>query len=122
MALTGARFGLGPAVVAFVVLGVAVFAGVGTVIGRLADSQDGAIAASNTLGLPLLFLSETFVPLALLPAWFRPVVSLSPLTYFARGSRAAMTAGGGWTVDLGVLAVLAVVALVAGAVALPWRR
>jgi ABC-2 type transport system permease protein len=114
--------------VPFVALAVALFCGVGAILGRAADSQDGVIAASNTLALPLLFLSETFVSPDLLPEWFRPLVNLSPLTYFARGVRALTfyadaqvaplaTAG----VSLAVLAALAAVFVVAGAVAIPWK-
>jgi ABC-2 type transport system permease protein len=126
--LTGARFVLSPLLVPAVVFGVALFCGVGAVLGRIADSQDGAVAAANAVGLPLLFLSETFVPLDLLPAWFRPLVNLSPLTYFARGVRAATDAadsvGGSVSspealFSLGVLAVLAVVAFALGAAAIP---
>lgn len=110
------------AVVPFVALAVALFCGVGAILGRVADSQDGVVAASNAIALPLLFLSETFVPPDLLPAWFRPAMSLSPLTYFARGVRAVTSArvgGGGWELDLAVLAALALIAFVAGAYAIP---
>ncbi|PSQ21677.1 ABC transporter permease [Halobacteriales archaeon QS_8_65_32] len=129
--VTGATVPMGPAtvvVVPFVVCAVALFCGVGAILGRVADSQDGVVAASNALALPLLFLSETFVPPDLLPAWFRPVLSLSPLTYFARGVRAvtstpsANAAGGaamGWELDLVVLVAVAIVAFVAGAYAIP---
>ncbi|MFB6161018.1 MAG: ABC transporter permease [Haloferacaceae archaeon] len=127
--LTGAAVVVSPALallVPFVALAVALFCGVGAVLGRVADSQDGVIAASNALALPLLFLSETFVTPDLLPAWFRPLLDLSPLTYFARGVRALTYApdGGGAAVgsalaDLGVLALLALVALVAGAYSVP---
>ncbi|MFC7045472.1 ABC transporter permease [Halobacteriaceae archaeon GCM10025711] len=105
--------------VPFVFLAVTVFAGVGAVIGRVADSQDGVIAASNALAIPLLFLSETFVPTSMLPAWFQPVVNLSPLTYFSRGVRAATFSGGDPFGDLLVLAAVAVVAFAAGAYAIP---
>jgi ABC-2 type transport system permease protein len=123
--LTGAAVTLSPAlllVAPLVVLATVLFCGVGAVIGRVADSQDGVIAASNALALPLLFLSETFVSPDNLPGWFRPVVDLSPLTYFARGVRAltldAPSAGVAVT-NLGVLAALAALALVAGAAAVP---
>ncbi|MFB6168067.1 MAG: ABC transporter permease [Haloferacaceae archaeon] len=105
-----------------VVLATALFCGVGAVLGRVADSQDGVIAASNALALPLLFLSETFVSPALLPGWFRPAVALSPLTYFARGVRAltlGAPAASTALANLAVLAVLAVLALAAGALAVP---
>jgi len=119
---TDATLRVGPALawlVPLVALGVALFCGIGAVIGRLADSQDGAIAASNTIALPLLFLSETFVPPALLPAWFRPAIAASPLTYFARGVRAATYGGDPVGSTVAVLAALAAVAFAAGALAVP---
>ena len=134
VALTAAAVPLGPhllLLVPFVALGVAVFCGLGAVIGRVADSQDGVIAASNTVALPLLFLSETFVTADLLPAWFRPITDLSPLTYFARGvryltyDRVSVQAVGApdpttlALLNLGVLAGLALVFFVAGAVSVP---
>ncbi|WP_049981104.1 ABC transporter permease [Halolamina rubra] len=115
----------------FVALGVALFCGLGAILGRLADSQDGVIAASNSVALPLLFLSETFVTPELLPAWFRPITNLSPLTYFARGVRyltyervsiPVVGATDPTTLALFQLAVLAVLSLaffVAGAYAVP---
>ena len=122
--LTGARIVLTPTSVllltAFVIAGVACFCGVGALLGSLADSQDGVIAASNTLALPLLFLSETFVPPSMLPAWLP--TGLSPLTYFSRGVRAVAstpTIDDGVLVNLAVLTGAAVVALVVAAFALP---
>ncbi|RYJ13314.1 ABC transporter permease [Halogeometricum borinquense] len=106
-------------IVAFVALGVTLFCGLGAILGRVADSQDGVIAASNAIALPLLFLSETFVTPDLLPAWFRPAMNLSPLTYFARGVRAVTTGSGDPWSNLAILAVLSVVFFAAGAYAIP---
>ena len=114
-----ARLGL---LVLFTVLGVVLFCGFGAVLGRLADSQDGVIAASNTIALPLLFLSDTFITLEQLPGWFGPLVELSPLTYFARGVRAVTyepALGEPYLVELAVLAGLATVFFLAGAYAIP---
>jgi len=125
VALTGAVLSLSVATVlllgVYVAVAVALFCGLGAVIGVSADSQDGVIAASNAIALPLLFLSDTFVPLDMLPAWFRPAVALSPLTYFSRGVRAATAdAGVGSGLDtLLVLAALAGVFLAVGAWSLP---
>jgi len=112
----------------FVVVGVVLFCGVGAILGSLAGSQDGVIAASNGLALPLLFLSETFVPREMLPAWLP--VELSPLTYFSRGVRAVTHTGGEvrvpgrWPVpelyaSLLVLVLFAVVTVVIAAGLLP---
>jgi ABC-2 type transport system permease protein len=128
---TGARVAIGPTtllLVPYVALGVALFCGVGAVIGSLADSQDGVIAASNAIAIPLLFLSETFVPVSMLPDWLP--TGVSPLTYFSRGVRAVTYHATGGEVlathnapdpvsNLVVLGVLAVLAVAAGAVALP---
>lgn len=121
VAITGAGFALSPLLVLFVAIGTLLFCGVGAFLGRIASSQDGAVAASNAIGLPLLFLSETFVPPSLLPGWFRPLLWLSPLTYFARGSRAAVLGTAGWGTMLLVLSVLTVGFFALGAVSLPWR-
>ncbi|MFP8888976.1 ABC transporter permease [Natrialbaceae archaeon A-CW2] len=130
VALTGAAIVYHPIVVAYIFVGVICFCGIGAMLGSYADSQDGAIAASNALGLPLLFLSETFVSLEQLPGWFEPLVNLSPLTYFARGVRAATypeattgTAGVAGldpvVANLVVLAVLGVVTFLLGARSIP---
>ena len=118
IALTGAPVGSLALVPAFVALGVVVFCGIGAFLGRIADSRDGAVAASNALGFPLLFLSDTFVPPSLLPEWFAPFMDLSPLTYFARGTRAGMY-GGDPGVDLAIIALLAVAGFALGAVSIP---
>jgi ABC-2 type transport system permease protein len=119
--LTGAAVAPSPLLVPLVAAGVVLFCGVGATLGALADSQDGAISASNAVGLPLLFLSETFVPPTMLPAWFRPVVDLSPLTYFSRGARAATHTGDVKVAltNLAVLAALAAVAFGVGAALVP---
>ncbi|MFB6196047.1 MAG: ABC transporter permease [Haloplanus sp.] len=121
LVVTGADVVVGSGLLALVPLvvgGVTLFCGLGAVLGRIADSQDGVIAASNSVALPVWMLSETFVPPSMLPAWFRPVTALSPLTYFSRGVRAA-TGGGDPTGALLVLTALAVGFFVAGAVAVP---
>jgi ABC-2 type transport system permease protein len=108
---------------AYVLVGVVLFCGVGAVIGSVAGSQDGVIAASNGIALPLLFLSETFVQPSLLPGWLP--TGASPLTYFSRGVRATIldTAGSGALApqfsNLLALCALALAALVVGAFALP---
>ena len=117
-------------VVPFVAVGVALFCAVGAILGSLVDSQDGVIAASNGIAIPLIFLSEAFVQRELLPGWLP--LELSPLTYFTRGVRAVTythTADGALilarfpeptpVLDLLVLSVFAVVAFVISARLIP---
>ena len=130
LVVTDASIVFSPLLVPFVVLGVALFCGLGAILGSLSDSSDGVIAASNGIALPLLFLSETFVPASLLPGWLP--LWLSPLTYFSRGVRAvtyqpsetlatSQVPGGLGLVesDLLVLAVLTLAFFIVGAVTLP---
>jgi ABC-2 type transport system permease protein len=136
LGLTDATVRLSVLLVPYVAVGVTLFCAVGAILGRVADSRDGVVAASNAVAVPLLFLSETFVPPTMLPAWFRPLLAVSPLTYFARGVRAATyrgsdaaaaaqatgvagPAGTDPLLNLAVLAGVAVAAFVAGASALP---
>jgi ABC-2 type transport system permease protein len=108
--------------VPFVAVGVALFCGLGALLGNFSDSQDGVIAASNAIALPLLFLSETFVTPDLLPTWFRPAMELSPLTYFSRGVRGLTYSDAAPSLvltNLGILCVLALGFFVAGAVTVP---
>jgi ABC-2 type transport system permease protein len=107
-------------VVPFVAVGVGLFCAVGSLLGSLVDSQDGVIAASNGIAIPLVFLSEAFVPRDLLPAWLP--LELSPLTYFTNGVRTVTytdASVGTALLDLLVLSGFAVVAFLLAALLLP---
>ncbi|MFB6112236.1 MAG: ABC transporter permease [Halobacteriaceae archaeon] len=117
--VTEAAIRLTPVVFVFPAVAGVLFSGIGAILGRLSSSRDGVVAASNTIALPLLFLSETFVPPSLLPAWFRPLVALSPATYFARALRAVTYGTGEWVRPAAILVALALVAFALGARAIP---
>jgi len=119
--LAGGTITLSPLLLPFIVFAVVVFCGIGALLGRLADSQDGVIAASNAVALPLVFLSETFITPDMLPTWFRPVIGLSPLTYFARGVRNITYLQQSAWPELLVLTALAAVFFALGAYAVPQR-
>lgn len=119
LAVTDARLNLSVLLVPFIVAGVVVFVGLGAILGRLADSRDGVIAASNSLALPLVFLSDTFVLPEQLPAWGPRVIELSPLTYFARGVRQVTYYQAPAGFELAVLVGFAVVFFALGVAAVP---
>ncbi|MDY6775385.1 MAG: ABC transporter permease [Halobacteria archaeon] len=122
LVVTSADIVVSPSLMVFVPAGVFVFSGIGAVIGSLADSQDGAIAAGNALSFPMIVLSETFVSPDLVPEPIQPLIDILPLTYFSRGVRAATYEGTSYAVSLGVLLAIAVVAFGAGVHLLPWRE
>lgn len=98
------------------------FAGVGVIIGRLSDSEDGAIAVANAIGFPIVFLSDTLLPPTVLPGWAEAVLVLSPVTHFARASRTALAGDVPALVSVAALLVVAVAAFLLGAMALPTVR
>jgi ABC-2 type transport system permease protein len=120
----GASLALSPvslvATVAAVVVASAGFCGLGALIGRAVSSEDGAIAVSNGVGFPMLFLSDTFVAPDVLGAG-APLVELLPLTYFSRTVRAATFTDETYGLSLVFLAVAASILFIAGAYALPWQ-
>jgi ABC-2 type transport system permease protein len=67
-------------------------------------------AISGFLTLPLVFMSNAFVPLSAMPPWMAAVARLNPLTYAIEAMRLLVLDG--WSVDvassLGVLAAFAV--------------
>jgi len=121
LAVTDAEPVVSPALAAlpvFVAVAVALFCGLGALLGALADSQDGVIAASNTVALPCCSSRKRSFPrptAGVVPT----AVAASPLTYFARGTRAIIYEPGAWLGDLAVLSVLAVAFLALGAYAIP---
>lgn len=116
---TDATIHLSPLLVPFIVGGVVVFVGLGAIIGRVVASQDGVIAASNAIALPLVFLSDTFVSPSMLPHWAGVAINLSPVTYFSRGVRNVTYLQKPAGTELLVLLGLAVVFFVLGALAVP---
>ena len=120
--LTDFSFTIPPLLILFIFLGSIIFCNIGAILGSITESQDGAIAASNAIGLPLLFLSDTFIPLDLLPEWVIPFISFSPLTPFARGSRDLFMSSNFPFENFQFLLLLVVVTFLISSKLLPWNR
>lgn len=101
---------------------VVTFAGIGVLVGRLSDSEDGAIAVANALGFPVVFLSDTLLPPSVLPGWAEVWLAVSPVTHFARAARAAMAGGMPPLLEAVVLVGFAVAAFSLGVKVLPTVR
>ncbi|MFP4633276.1 MAG: ABC transporter permease [Halobacteriota archaeon] len=112
-----------PAAALFVVCAATFFCGLGAVFGRLARSEDGAIAMSNGVGFPLLFLGDTFLSRESLPEFAVPLTEFNPLTPFSRGVRVSTgVVDGEVGLYLAVVVGLAVAGVVFGGFAVPWRE
>jgi ABC-2 type transport system permease protein len=106
------------ALVAVVLAGALMFVAMGYMISGLAKTQDSVVGISQLINFPMMFLSGIFFPIAFMPDWIRPVVSLLPLTYLADLLRQIMVGAtpayptlvsmamlAGWLVVCSVLAV-----------------
>jgi len=124
---TGALGALG--IVAIAVLFSIWFTAFSNVTALLTRDQESTIIAVNLLQFPLLFLSSAFLPLEILPGWVQTVAALNPITYGVDATRAlmfgqdVMTAvevtsfGGMWNTLVPAIAVLAVLDLLLGVLA-----
>jgi ABC-2 type transport system permease protein len=103
----------------FLALIAIVFAALGTTIGSSLQDMQAFPIVMNFLVLPIFFLSGALFPLKNLPRALGIVTSVDPLSYGVDGLRVALLGGGyfGATLDLLVLAVVAVILLCLGA----WR-
>ncbi len=103
----------------FLALIAIVFAALGTTIGSSLQDMQAFPIVMNFLVLPIFFLSGALFPLKNLPRALAIVTSVDPLSYGVDGLRVALLGGGyfGATIDLLVLAVVAVILLCLGA----WR-
>jgi ABC-2 type transport system permease protein len=96
-------------VAAALLLGTA-FASFSNALALLLRSQQ-AIIASSFLVLPLAFLSVTFLPRVLLPAWIQTISTYNPVDWAVQVARDSLGRSPDWAyieLHLGMLAVLAV--------------
>jgi len=96
------------ALIAFVLLGGAMFIALGYVIAALSKTQESAAGISSILSFPLMFLSGLFFPIDFMPDFLKPVVQVVPLTYLADALRQIMVASNPLhplALDAGMLAV-----------------
>ncbi|MCH8051169.1 MAG: ABC transporter permease, partial [Chloroflexi bacterium] len=100
-------------------LGAATFCALGLALTAVIPSADAAPAITNATILPLLFISNVFIPLQDPPAWLAFVGDVFPLKHFAAALQTAFhpdTTGAGF--EWGDLAVIAVWGIVGTGLAL----
>jgi ABC-2 type transport system permease protein len=75
------------AIVLLIVLGGAVFLGLGFLISSLAETYEEAAPMTTILNLIFTFLGNIFFPTTALPKAFRAIGEVLPVTYLAQGMR-----------------------------------
>ncbi|MFI5417478.1 MAG: ABC transporter permease [Candidatus Lutacidiplasmatales archaeon] len=108
----------------FLVVGPVLFVAIGLLAGSVAKSPESAGVIGNIITFPMMFLSGTFFPVTLFPAWLVPVAHALPLFYVIDGLNAAMVFGNtsaAYT-DMLIVGMLAVVFAVAATRVFSWRE
>jgi ABC-2 type transport system permease protein len=96
---------------AFIVLEVFAFGGIGMILTRVANEAESATAAANFIMFPMMFLSGSFFPLELMPGFLQTIARILPLYYVNEGLRASMvsvdhTAALRYAAMIGVFAIV----------------
>ncbi|QGN06959.1 ABC transporter permease [Halorhabdus sp. CBA1104] len=119
---------------ALAIIGIAIlfalwFLAFSNVVALITRDQESTIIAANMVQLPLLFVSSAFLPVSSMPGWVQTVATYNPITYGVDAARALMldadvmevldiTAFGGiWNTIVPALAVLVVLDVILGAIA-----
>lgn len=105
-----------PAMTVALVVGAAAFCAMGLAMTAFIPNADAAPAIVNAVILPLLFVSDVFIPMQDAPGWLRDFASVFPVSHLAESMHAAfnpLTEGGGFEVkSLVVMAAWGVFGLV----------
>ena len=99
--LAGARFtgGIASILLLFIctmLLGTA-FASLSNALALLLRKQESVIAANVTLVLPLTFLSSTFLPVNLMPAWMQDFARFNPVNWAVEVGRQTLNSNINWS-------------------------
>jgi ABC-2 type transport system permease protein len=72
-----------PALLVVLLVGAAAFCALGLAVTAIIPNADAAPAVVNATVLPLLFISDIFIPTSDAPAWLTGFASLFPVVHFA---------------------------------------
>jgi ABC-2 type transport system permease protein len=124
----GAHITLTLWLIPFLFLGPMMFCSLGMLVGTLSKSVETASVIGNVITFPMMFLSGTFFPLSVMPEYLRTFAHVLPLFYVVEGLNNVMvyapTTGNytGALIDIGVVALLAIIIFVAAAKLFKWRE
>jgi ABC-2 type transport system permease protein len=74
----------------FLTLGPLLFVSLGMLVGSVTKSEESAGVVGNIITFPMMFLSGTFFPINVMPAWLQTVAHVFPLYYITNGLTATM--------------------------------
>ncbi len=121
-------FGINPNIdiitVLLVITGTALFAGLGIIIANYAKDGESAINATMAINFPLMFVSNTFIPVDNLPWFLQYLAAVSPLTYLSEGLRSSMITGntGDALTNLAIIGGLGILLFGVGVATFNWKE
>jgi ABC-2 type transport system permease protein len=83
-----------PAFVVSVAVGAMVFAALGLAVTAIIPNPDASPAVTNATILPLLFVSDVFIPLENAPKWLGQFADIFPIKHFSHALITAYNPGG----------------------------
>ena len=84
-----------PLAVPVLCLGIAAFLAVGAMVGSRTNTPEAVAAVANCIMVPMAFLSGSFYPSDLMPAWLQDFARILPLHYLDSGMGGALSQHGG---------------------------
>lgn len=109
-------------VLLMVVVGSLGFITIGFAISSYARTAESAYALSNIVIMPMFFLGDTFIPIAIMPSYMQPIARAMPLSYLSHGLRSIMVFDSNFVALLSDLGILAATSLIAFLVAVKLFR
>jgi ABC-2 type transport system permease protein len=108
----------------FLILGPMLFASLGMLVGTITKNPETAGVIGNVVTFPMMFLSGTFFPIAMMPDYLQTVARVMPLYYIVNGLNNVMVYGNftGAMFDLAVVAVITVVIFILAVKLFKWRE
>ena len=109
---------------AFILLDVFAFVGIGMILTRFVKEAQSAAAAANAISFPMMFLSGSFFPIELMPEFLQKFAKILPLYYVNEGLRAAMIFEDNLAAlhDAAIIGVFAAVVFILGVIATRWEE
>ena len=94
-----------------------------TLAGVVKDPE-AAAGLGNAIAFPMMFLSGTYWPVSIMPAFLQSTAQFLPLTYFSEALRGSMVVGisASFMTSLGITAAFALGFVLVGSLVTRWKE
>ena len=114
-----------PALLVALAVGAATFCALGLAVTGITPNGDAAPAVTNAIILPLLFISDVFIPQSNAPGWLNTVANIFPVIHFSKALQTPFnpfeTGSGFEPLHLAVMAIWLVIGIVVAVFTFTWE-